>query len=297
MAGKKALLTKLEALGHWFFFVALRFFGLRGGNILLVPVIFSYVTCSSRIRRTVRPYLERRFPGLSPFAYFRHTYLNLFSFGKVLVERGWLGKNKDAHLHGETVGYSQLLAEIEKGRGLVLLIAHMGNWQSALAHLGRLPVTVNALMQYDQNAVAKHYFDLGRAKRPFEIIDADGDFGGMVDSLAALNRGEVVTIMGDRYVKGPYTEVEFLGENTRLPDSAYTLAASAGSPVAIVFTAQTGIGQYQIKVWDLFYPQFESRDERGQMLMDCSRRFSKSMENYLQLYPHQWYNFFNFWKQ
>lgn len=297
MAAQKTLLSRLEALGHWFFYITLRFFGVKGGNLLLVPVIFSYVACSRKIHRTVRPYLQKRFPGSSAFAYFCHTYRNLYSFGKVLVERGWLGKDSSATLEGETIGYDEIIREIDKGRGLVLLIAHMGNWQSALAHLGRLPVTVNALMQYDQEAVAKHYFDLGRSKRPFEIIDADGDFGGMVDSLAALNRGEVVTIMGDRYIKGPATQVEFLGEKTRMPDSAYSLAASAGAPVAVVFAAQTGVGRYQLKMWDLFYPQFESRDERGKMLLECTSRFSKAMESYLLLYPYQWYNFFNFWKQ
>lgn len=297
MRKQKDILKKLEAVGHWFFYVTLRFFGQKGAQLLLVPVVLSYVLCSRKIRRTVQPYLTRRFPGASAYKYFLHAYLNVLSFGKVLVERGWLGTTKGAHLLGETYGYEQIIEAIDKGKGLVLLTAHMGNWQSALAHLGNLPVPVNALMQYDQEAVAKHYFDLNPDKRPFQIIDAEGGFGGMVDSLAALNRGEIVTIMGDRYIKGSSTVVSFLGSKIRLPDSAYMLAASAGAPVAIVFAAQTKSGRYHLKVWDVFYPEYKSRDERGQMLVDCAARFSSAMEKYLKIYPYQWYNFYNFWKQ
>ncbi|PHR30236.1 MAG: lipid A biosynthesis acyltransferase [Desulfotalea sp.] len=297
MVGKNKYLQQLEALGHWFFYVTLHLFGQRGAHILLVPVVLSYVLWSRKIRRTVQPYLKRRFPKASVIGYFRHTFLTVFSFGRVLVERGWLGTVKDACLSGTIEGYEQITAEIAKGKGLVLLTAHMGNWQSALANLGDLPVPVNALMLYDKKAVAKHYFDLNRSKKSFQIIDAEGGFGGMVDSLAALNRGEVVTIMGDRFIKGSSTTVDFLGSEIKLPDSAYMLAASAGAPVAIVFAAQTGGGSYQLKVWDIFYPEYKSRDERGQMLMGCAEKFSSAMEEYLVLYPYQWYNFHNFWKK
>lgn len=297
MDERKGILRKLEAVGHWFFYVTLRLFGQKGAHILLVPVVLSYVLCSRKIHRTVRPYIMHRFPGASVYKKFFHTFCIILSFGKVLVERGWLGTIKDARLEGETDGYERIIEEIAKGKGLVLLTAHMGNWQSALAHLGNLPVPVNALMQYDRNAVAKHYFDLNPTRRPFQIIDAEGGFGGMVDSLAALNRGEIVTIMGDRFVKGSSTVVDFLGSKTRLPDSAYMLAASAGAPVAIVFAAQTEAGGYTLKVWDIFYPEYKSRDERGEMLVDCAAKFSSAMEKYLSIYPYQWYNFFNFWKQ
>ena len=297
MAEQSQILKRLEAIGHWFLYVTLRLFGLWGGNLLLIPVVFFYVVCSAKIRRTVRPYLEQRFPGASSVQYFRHTFLNVLSFGKVLVERGWLGTVQGATLEGETEGYDEIVAEIGKGKGVVLLTAHMGNWQTALANLGDMPVTVNALMQYDRQAVAKHYFDLKRTERPFQIIDAEGAFGGMVDALAALNRGEVVTIMGDRFIKGSSTSVPFLGSETRLPDSAYMLAASAGAPVAIIFAAQSDTGRYQLKLWDLFYPEFQSRDQRGQMLVDCTTRFSIALEEYLKLTPYQWYNFYNFWKQ
>lgn len=291
------LLNQLERLGHWFFYVALKYFGHTGALVLLRCVIFCYVVFSRKIHQNTQYYLVRRFEHQGRLSRWRHTFKNVFSFGQVLVERGWLGLTPNERLSGQLEGKDKILELIKRGNGLILLTGHVGNWQSALAHLDDLPVQVNALMQYDQQAVAKHYFDLQKGKRCFEIIDADSDFGGMIDAVAALKRGEVVTIMGDRFIKGSSSQVGFLGDNVRAPDGAYLLAASAKSPVAVVFAAKTGIDSYHLKLWDYFYPKYNSRPERAEMMQKCSARYFKAMENYLKVYPYQWYNFYNFWKQ
>jgi predicted LPLAT superfamily acyltransferase len=289
--------NRLEALGHWFFYVTMRFFGHRGGLILLAPVIFVYVLCSRKIRRTARHYLDHRFPGEGGFKNWLYTYKNVYAFGHVLVDRGWLGIKKNSRFDCDLVGYDTLVELIEKKRGVVLLTAHVGNWQSALAHLDGLPVKVYALMQYDQRAAAKHYFDIKREKTPFQIIDVEGPFGGMIDAAAALQRGEVVTIMGDRFIKGSGSMVDFMGESVRVPDAAYMLAATAGAPVVVLLAAKTGAKTYQLKVWDHFHPRYEDREDRAGMLQECAGRYMAAIEKYLKEHPFQWYNFYNFWKQ
>ena len=287
----------IESLGHWFFYVTIRFFGQAGGYVFLIPVIFCYVLCSRAIHRITCPYLSRRFPDHGCFRRWIDTFKNLLAFGQVLVDRGWLGVTKNAFLQGNIAGYEKLMQIIDKGRGVVLLTAHVGNWQTALAHLDNLPVKVHALMQYDQQAAAKHYFDLHGKSRSFEIIDANGQFGGMIDAAVALQRGEAVTIMGDRYVKGFSTTVDFFGASVRMPTAAYMLAACAKAPVVVLLAAKTGQKSYQLRIWDYFYPQYKNRDERSEMLRKCSEQFVRIVEKYLEEYPFQWYNFFDFWKQ
>jgi predicted LPLAT superfamily acyltransferase len=296
LPGKMSMKKRLEAVGHWFFYMTMRVFGHGGGSLLLVPVIFIYVLFSRRIHRTVRPYLVHRFPGEGAWKYWQYTYKNLLSFGQVLVDRGWIGLTGDSSFSGQFIGYDSLVALIKKNKGVVLLTGHVGNWQAALAHLDGLPAKVHALMRYDRQAVAKHFFDI-RGKRSFEIIDADGPFGGMIDAAAALQRGEVVTIMGDRLAGGSSSTVDFLGESMRLPDAAYLLAATAGAPVVVLLAAKTGRKTYQLKVWDYFYPGYEDRSRRAQMLRECAGKYIAAMEQYLRQYPFQWYNFYNIWKQ
>ncbi|MBU0483420.1 MAG: lysophospholipid acyltransferase family protein [Proteobacteria bacterium] len=272
-------------------------FGQAGAYLLLMPVIFSYLIFSRKIHRNVAYYMKRRFPAHGVLRLWFDTYQLVYSFGQVLVDRGWLGLCRGARLNGELVGQDELLALIAKGRGLVLLTAHVGNWQTALSHICGFKVPVNSLMHYEQEAVAKHYFDLRRESVPFKIIKSNGFMGGMIESTAALQRGEVVTIMGDRYAGGPYAEVTFLGGKVRLPAAAYSLAAATGAPVAILLAAKTRRRDYIMKVWDIFYPEPCDRNHRQEHLSRWTGRFAQSLERYLGEYPYQWYNFFDFWSQ
>lgn len=293
----RPLIDKLEALGHSIFYLALRLFGQVGGYLLLVPVIAVYAGGSRRIGRLTAPYLTHRFPEANRFGRWLAMIRNLIAFGQALVDRAWLGINPGSALAGEFVGYEQLVELANRGKGIVLLTAHVGNWQTALAHLDSLPTRVHALMHYDQEAAAKHYFDISGAKRPFEIIDSEGPWGGMIEATAALQRGEVVTIMGDRLVKGSAVKVDFLGQRARVPDAAYFLAGSVGAPVVAMFAAKTGRKTYQLRVWDSWYPRWESREQRGEECRASGARFAKNLQEYLDEYPYQWYNFYDFWQQ
>ncbi|MBU0729647.1 MAG: lysophospholipid acyltransferase family protein [Proteobacteria bacterium] len=292
-----SLLKKLEALGHGFFYAVLFVTGQGGAYFILGPVIFTYVLFSRKIHQDTAPYRQKRFPGRKGVGCWLDTFRIVYSFGKVLVDRGWLGIKHGRQFEGELIGREELLGIVKKGKGLVLLTAHVGNWQTALAHICELPAPVNSLMHYEQEAVAKHYFDLRKEPLPFKIINNEGFLGGMVESTAALQKGEVVTIMGDRLTKGPHAEVDFLGFPARLPSAAYNLAAATGSPVAVLLAAKTGRKRYSLRVWDVFYPEKSDRDKRQDEIVLCAKRFAGAMEKYTESYPYQWYNFFDFWKQ
>ncbi|MBU0480839.1 MAG: lysophospholipid acyltransferase family protein [Proteobacteria bacterium] len=299
IVGKKErnLKGRLESLGHDCFYLTLKLFGHRGGYLLLLPVIFVYVICSGKIHRVTSPYVSRRFPEHGWLRKRVDTFRIVLSFGQVLVDRGWLGLNVGASFSGELDGRDRLLELVAAGKGLILLTAHVGNWQTALSRICDLGAPVNSLMHYEHEAVAKHYFDLRKEPVPFTIINSEGFMGGLVESTAALQRGEIVTIMGDRYTGGPYAETKFLGDTVRLPAAAYSLAGATGSPVAVLLAAKTGSRSYRLKVWNVFQPLPTERNERRKGLSRWASMFAGSVEKYLEEYPWQWYNFYDFWSQ
>ncbi len=294
---QKNIKGRLESLGHDCFYLTLRVFGQGGAYVLLLPVIFIYVLFSVKIHKTTAPYISRRFPEHGWFARRLDTFQIVLSFGKVLVDRGWLGLSTTATFNGVLEGREKLLPLVADGQGLVLLTAHVGNWQTAMSRICDFGVPVNSLMHYEQEAVAKHYFDLRNEPVPFKIINSEGFMGGLVESTAALQRGEIVTIMGDRYTGGPFAETEFLGDHVRLPAAAYSLAAATGSPVAVMLAAKTGRKNYRLKIWNIFFPEPTERDDRQTGLSRWAALFAGSVEEYLQEHPFQWYNFYDFWSQ
>ena len=292
---RKIILKRLEWLGHLFFYTVLRLGGQGAGYFFLYPVVFCYVICSPKIHRITQPYFSRRFPQHGWWRRRLHVYRNVLAFGRTLVDRAWIGLSRSRVISGRFEDGDRFQEIIARGRGVVVLLAHVGNWQSSFADLERLPVAIHALMEYDTRAVAKHFFDLGK-KRSFTIIDVNGFMGGMVEATVALQRGEVVLIMGDRLAGGPSAVVSFLGSPLRLPLAPYRLAASTGAPLVVLFSAKTGRRHYRLFIADVLRCSGCERPSREQLVCHASR-FAGALEHYVREYPYQWYNFFNIWQQ
>ncbi len=286
---------KLEWLGHCFFYTVLILGGQRIAYFFLYPVIFAYVLCSRQIHQAMTPFFRRCFPDHNWLALRLDVFKNVLSFGKVLVDRGWMGFNRKAELTGRFDDSDKLREVIEEGKGVVILLAHVGNWQTCLVRLKALNVEVHALMEFDQERVSKHFFQL-RDEKPFNIIDVHGFLGGMIEATAALQKGDLVLMMADRLHQGRYESVDFLGSKVRLPIAAYHLAATAGSPVVVLFAAKTGRKNYSLAIRDIFYPGQNGLGKKEE-LAHGAQRFSVALEKYVEQYPYQWYNFFDIWAQ
>lgn len=286
---------KLEWLGHCFFYTVLVLGGQAAAYCFLYPVILTYVLGSRKIHQVTTPYFRRRFPAHNRLALRLDVFKNVLSFGKVLVDRGWMGFNRKAELTGTFADSEKLRTLIKDGKGVVILLAHVGNWQTCLVRLKALDVEVYALMEFDRERVSKHFFEL-RGEEPFNIIDVHGFLGGMIEATAALQRGDLVLMMADRLHQGRSETVNFLGGKVRLPIGAYHLAATAGSPVVVLFAAKTGRKSYSLAIWDIFYPG-QSGMEKKEALALGAQRFSTALEKYVERYPYQWYNFFDIWAQ
>jgi predicted LPLAT superfamily acyltransferase len=292
---KKRFLETAEWFGHMFFYCTLLTGGQRTAYLFLYPVIFVYVLCSRKIHKNLQPYLVKRFPDHSSFQYWLDAYKCVLEFGRILIDRAWIGLKKNSSMQGFFENSEQLKTILKTDRGLVVLLAHVGNWQTSFADLGELDTDVYSLMEYNQQQVAKHFFDLNKQKS-FSIIDTHGFMGGMVEAAAVLQRGAMVLTMADRYVAGPETTVQFLGSPLRLPLAPYSLAASTNSLLLILFSAKTGRNSYQLRIWDIIEPENQGKPER-KILENYAKRFSLALEKYVKLYPYQWFNFFDIWKQ
>lgn len=289
------LKKKGEHLGHLFFYALILIGGQLAAYLFLYPLILVYTTFSRTPHKQLRPYLKRRFPDHNQWQRWWATYRIVIGMGKTLIDRSWLGLKPSATLHGTFQGLEDLQEILATGSGVVMVLAHVGTWQTAMAHLAKLPCQVHLMMAHDTEAVTKHFFELGR-KREFNIIDVSGFLGGMIEAVNALEQGDVVLIMGDRATGGPTTTTTLFDSQIRLPISAYSLAASTKSPVLIAFSAKHDRTHQVLKIWDIIHPDF-SDGEKEQEMGRCARQFSRALEEYVKEYPYQWYNFFDLWEQ
>ena len=280
-----------NALGFWFFRMALRITGLRGAYGLLYFVCAYYVLFDRAAVAAADAYVRHRFPGRS-WGWRRLAAYQLFiQQGKCLIDR-----------HAHNVGHTRFsfsqenLPEIcrrlePSDRGLVVLLSHTGGWQLALPHLrlltGDRPVSLlmNAAETPDVHAHVRGD-DAG-----FHVISPEAGPACVVEMVARLQKGEIVSIMGDRAYGGQTVAVPFLGEPAHFPASAFAVARAAQSPVLALFVAKTGVASYAMEA-KLF--EAPARDDR-QSIRRGVDLFAEALEAFVRRHPYQCFLFDDIW--
>ena len=298
---------------HEIFYRLIRHLGPWAAYPLLYPVVF-YYSCRPSVRNRSRPYLRRRFPGSGFFRSWVQAFRLNLVFALVLLERAILGLKgrmefQDPEGGGQTV--ENLLAE---GRGLIMLTAHVGAWQTGLGwfHGG---VQVNIVQRRQEQDVDLHYFEHERTRRrskpppgrqsrlnpeirPPRIINAEEPAAALAAVTSALLGGEIVCLMGDRVraEDGLTVPVSFLGGTIALPGAPFYLAAKTGAPLAVVFTRRLGPSKVAGEIrrvirTEAFGPIARTADS----IKPLAQEFADCLEEYVRENPYQFFNFYDLW--
>jgi len=136
-------------------------------------------------------------------------------------------------------GIDQLEVALERGRGAIVALPHLGGWEwggAWLAHTGH-PVTV-VVEELAPPGLFEWFAGL-RRRLGMDVVAAGP--GAASAALRALRTNRVLCLLCDRVVgDGTGVEVEFFGERTRLPAGPVTLALRSGAsllPAAVYFGA------------------------------------------------------------
>ncbi len=287
--------TRGGYFGNWFFVQLIRILGLRGAYAWLVFVAAYFTFVSPRSYRASVNYLQRVL-GQQPW--WRRpllVYRHFFSFGVMLLDRLAVVMGR-RQMGCSFEGEDRFREFLDQGKGIILLGAHVGSWEMGGHLLGRFGIPVNlVVLEKDQENIRRLYSRALEGKQ-FRILTSDENPLRSIPIMAALRRGEMVAMHGDRAFGGADLTVPFLGGQARFPIGAYHLAAVTGAPIFQVFAVRERIGQYRFFT---FPPQFVTRDTVRRdpaALRECVEQYVQRLESVLGQYPYQWYNIYDFWE-
>src|SRR5438093_6831721 len=128
--------------GIRFFITALRVLGLRLTYVLLVPpaIYFSFV--SPDVPATM-DYHCRIFGELPWWKRRWLVFKHFLSFGRALIDRTAILAGETRHFSFTFDGEDYLRQAVAEGCSVLLLTAHLGNWEAGGALLSRLDVPIN----------------------------------------------------------------------------------------------------------------------------------------------------------
>lgn len=184
--------------------------------------------------------------------------------------------------------------QIEKGRGAVVLVGHLGNWDAIGAWAG---------------AVGWHVVTVAEALRPrrmFDFFVSHRERLGLVihpatkgvtsKLIEAVENNRVVPVLGDRDIKGDGVEVEFFGEPATFPRGPAAVAVRTGSPLMFAGIRgrrmDDGRWGWAIEV----NPPIEPPPADDPTAVDrLTTEAIGQLEDYIRKYPTEWHVFQPFW--
>lgn len=280
-----------NALGIGIFLFFLHMLGVNRTCELVWLISFFYALFDRKARRAASHYLKRRFPGAGRIAMFRHTWALFTNQGQALIETRAMGAGRLAWRF-ENGGMIRKLIEGEQG--FILLSSHFSCWQALIGGLGEFRRPVNLLVTPDANLNVDKFVAAGELHVPVRVISTLEAMGGLVDAADALERGEVVCMMGDRCFEGEGAHVEFLGEEAVFPYAAFYLAARCSCPVLPLFAVrERAHTSFIVHYGNATFPKLSGR--RRSDLTPYVREYVSELENMANLHPYRCFLFENIW--
>lgn len=280
-------------LGFWIFRIATRLTGLRGAYGLLYLVCPYYLLFDRPAVAAALAYLCRRFPG-RPGWRLRVDVLKLFiSLGRALIDRN-AALFRAGLFRVDFPSLEHLGSQLASDKGVILLLAHVGNWQLALGALPRVGRAVTLVMRPEDNRAVASNLRVNPAGENLRILTAGADAAGVIHILQRIEAGDVVCLMADRSYQFRSAAVPFLGDTARMPIGPYQLARSAGCPVLFLSTHRAGHRHYVMEV-ETIPPPDEVAETRTGYLAAWAGRFAARLEDFARRHPYQVFLFHDIW--
>ena len=201
---------------------------------------------------------------------------------------------EEAALLVESVtGYSHIVAGRLAGKGVLLLTAHLGNWEVGGLMLAQVRQPIHVVLVPDIFPGVERERRRLHARHAVTEIRVDKSIAPTLAVLRALSKNAIVAMQGDRDFDNTGIPMPFFGREAYFPRGPLRVAMASGAAVLPAFIVRAPDGRYRAIVEEPL--PIETAGDRDAALRENLRRYLAILERYVRAYPEQWYCFYPFW--
>jgi phosphatidylinositol dimannoside acyltransferase len=190
-------------------------------------------------------------------------------------------------------GHERIFENVDAGRGVVLALPHMGNYEQAgawLVHVGYPFTTVAERLRPE--SLFRRFVEF-RENLGFEILAHSGGAGSVFAMLARrLRAGRAVCLVADRDLTEHGIEVDFFGSPARMPAGPAALAIQTGAallPATLWYEGQ----HWGTRVHDEI-PVPDEGDKQSKIRV-MTQRLAHAYEEGIAAHPEDWHMLQRVW--
>jgi predicted LPLAT superfamily acyltransferase len=188
---------------------------------------------------------------------------------------------------------------LDRGKGAMLVGAHLGNFDVLRLIAREAKIPVNVLMYIDNAQRINEAFQKLDSKSMIRVINVGPNSARMAFQIReCVKRGEFVAVLSDRV--GPNTNkrvsrLEFLGKEAPFSEGPFFVAMLMELPVIFTIALKRGPRAYEIFMEEISDGKIDPEISRKEAVSKHMARFVSRLEHYCLSDPLQWFNFFDFW--
>jgi Kdo2-lipid IVA lauroyltransferase/acyltransferase len=201
--------------------------------------------------------------------------------------------DESARLVESVVGFSRIVEARQKGKGVLLLTAHLGNWEVGSFMLAQVRMPIHVVLVPDIFPGVERARQKLHERAQVIEIPVDRSFVPTLAVMRALEANGIIAMQGDRDFDNTGLAVPFFGRESYFPRGPFRVAMATGAAVLPAFIIQVPDGRYRAVVEEPL--EIRRSGDRDAALAENIRRYAVTLERYVRDFPDQWYCFYPFW--
>ena len=245
-------------------------------------------------RDVVRRHVAAAFPDLAEDEVLRIARASYEHLGRTSVETALLptfDRARILELFEEVAGWSIIEERLARGKGLILVTGHLGNWELGGAYIAARGMRIEAVARHMANPLFDGYLTRTRERIGMEVVH-DEDAVRRVPRH--LRSGGGVAFLVDQGVVGlASTWVPFFGRMAKTPRGPAVFALRLGAPIVFGVALRRPNGRFV-----LTFEPVESR-ATGDREADVDRivaDYTAVLERWVRRAPEQYFWHHRRWK-
>jgi len=179
----------------------------------------------------------------------------------------------------EVVGISNLRGALARGRGVVVVTAHLGCWELLPAFLAASGLRTRLMAEAQAGRLETLLLRAERAK--LGVVEVGAGYKSLRSAARLLEEGGALVCAVDRPARGEGLEVPFLGGRSRLPSLPLRMARMTGAEVVPAYTIPVGGCQV------IFFEE-GVRVIAGSEMKEKARALASLVEGWIRRAPEHW---------
>ncbi len=222
----------------------------------------------------------------------RESYRGL---GRVTIESMVLSRaGREAVLGAfvEPVGWDVLERAYARGKGVVLVSGHLGNWELSAAYMAMRGIAVDAIAMHMANPLSDDFFRRTRERLGISVVFDDEAVRRIP---RAFKQGRAVGFLSDQAAGGlAATFVPFFGRPARTPRGAAVFALRGDLPIVFLVAIRQPDGRYQCHYEEV---PLVKTGEREHDVDATVLAYTQTLERFVRRFPEQYFWQHRRWKR